>query len=434
MANGAKNFLFVSKIALAGDLAWQVRKEGHKVKFSASDKDSKDIYDGFVDKADDWKEHVDWADVIVFDDVEGFGAEAEKLRKHGKLVVGGTAYTDRLEDDKGFGQEEMKAAGITTIPNWMFTDFDEAAKFIKKNPDRYVLKPSGSAQTEKELLFIGQEEDGKDVVQVLEHYRKTWAKFIKEFQLQKFVSGVEVAVGAFFNGKEFIYPINVNFEHKRLFPGEVGPQTGEMGTVLYWSPPNKIFMETLERMAPKLRQAGYVGYADINCIVNAKGVYPLEFTMRFGYPHLSIAMEGILSPWGEFLRGIAAGEKPELKAKRGFQVGVVVAVPPFPYNDKQAFKRFSEGAVVLFKKEAKEGFPEGVHIGDVKLAEGDWVLTGTMGYALVVTGSGSTVEDARKMAYNRVRNIMIPNMFYREDIGERLREDLDRLMTWGYIY
>src|SRR3989344_2049537 len=142
----SKKFLFVSHIALAGDLAWTLKNEGHRVRFWIEDRDSKDIYDGFVEKVDDWKEHADWADVIVFDDIEGFGKEASRLRKQGKLVVGGTEYTDKLEDDKGFGQEEIKTVGISVLPQWMFTGFDDAIEFIKKNPDRYVMKPSGKAQ------------------------------------------------------------------------------------------------------------------------------------------------------------------------------------------------------------------------------------------------------------------------------------------------
>lgn len=425
-----KKFLFVSYIALIGDLAWQLKNEGHHVKYYIQDKYCKDICDGFVEKVDNWKDHVDWADVIVFDDVNGFGEEADKLRKKGKLVVGGTPYTDKLEDDREFGQEEMQKSGIPVLPHWMFDNFDDAIKFIQKNPDRYVLKPSGKAQDEKTLLFVGQEEDGKDLIQILEHYKKTWAKVIKVFQLQKYVAGVEVAVGAFFNGDEFSYPINVNFEHKKMFPGDLGPPTGEMGTAMYWSPPNTIFRETLEKMAPKLKEAGYIGYIDINCISNAKGIYPLEFTCRFGYPHISIAMEGVLSPWGEFLHQLASKQKPELRTKKGFQVGIVVGVPPFPYDDPESFKQYSEGAVILFKKESKEG----IHLGDVKMIEDDWVLAGTIGYAVVVTGSGSTMEDARRMAYNRVKNIMIPNMFYRTDIGYSWSEDSDRLQTWGYLY
>ena len=141
-----------------------------------------------------------------------------------------------------------------------------------------MIKPSGKAQNEKELLFVGQEEDGKDVEQVLEHYKKKWASKIKVFLLQKYAQGVEVAVGAFFNGNDFIEPININFEHKRLFPNDIGPSTGEMGTVMFWSKPNSIFEMTLLKMKEQLRASKYVGYIDINCIANSKGMFPLEFT------------------------------------------------------------------------------------------------------------------------------------------------------------
>ena len=423
-----KKFLFVSQEALIGDLAWVVKQEGHDVKYFIGDKPSRDICEGFIDKCDEWQAHKEWADVIVFDDCI-FGEAADKLRKEGKAVVGGSVYTDKLEEDREFGQAELKKVGVNVLPHWDFTDFDEAIKFVTNNPGRYVLKPT-SKDGEKELLFVGQEEDGKDVVQLLEHYKRAWAKKIKFFQLQKYASGVEVAVGAFFNGQDFVTPINVNFEHKRMFPGEIGPSTGEMGTAMYWSPPNTIFRETLEKMRPFLAQSGYVGYIDINCIVNGRGIHPLEFTSRFGYPTISIQMEGVISPWGEFLHAIATKKPYEFKTKRGFQVGVVVAVPPFPFYDIEAFKKYSEEATILFKKPIADG----LHLGDVKLVEGDWRLAGYSGYALVVTGSGSTMEDARKQVYQRVLNIMIPNMFYRTDIGLRWFTDSDKLHTWGYLY
>src|SRR3989338_10141954 len=102
-----KKFLFVSIEGLIGDIAWQVVKEGHRVKYFIDDKDYKDTADGFVPKVEEWEEAVEWADVIVFDDVLGQGKKAKKLRGQGKLVVGGTPYTDQLEDDRSFGQEEM---------------------------------------------------------------------------------------------------------------------------------------------------------------------------------------------------------------------------------------------------------------------------------------------------------------------------------------
>ena len=426
MTNAPRKFLFVSPQALIHDLAIQVRDEGHAVRYAILAKSEKEVADGFLEKVDDWESHVDWADVVVFDDNE-FGAVAEKLRAAGKAVVGGTKYSDKLEDDRDFGQSEMRAAGLTTLPCWDFDSFDSATAFIRENPDRYVVKPNGKAQNDKVLSFVGQEEDGRDLLMILERYRKGWGSKIKSFQLQKFVSGVEVAVGAFFNGKDFVLPSFVNFEHKRMFNDDIGPSTGEMGTSGFWSPSTTLFRETLGRMKDRLQ--GYVGYVDINCIVNGRGIHPLEFTTRFGYPTVNLQIEGVLSKWGEFLWALAKGEPFELRTKRGFQICVVVAVPPFPFVDPDAFRKYSEDAVVLFKKEIKEG----LHPCDIRLVDGDWRLAGSSGYALVVTGSGPTMQDARKEAYNRVKSILIPNMFYRTDIGERWSRDGDLLQTWGYL-
>jgi phosphoribosylamine--glycine ligase len=425
-----KKFLFVSVEANIGDMAWQVEKEGNDVKYFIKNSEQRDVCDGFVDKTDDWESLVSWADVIIFDDV-GFGSLAEKLRKDGNLVIGGSTYTDKLELDREFGQEELVSAGVNILPHWDFTDFDEAVEFVKKMPGRYVLKPAGKTGNEKELLFVGQEEDGRDVQRILEHYKKNWSKKVKAFQIQKYASGVEVAVGAFFNGSDFVYPINVNFEHKRLFPGDIGFNTGEMGTLMFWSNNNTIFSQTLEKMKEKLAASGYVGYIDINCIANSKGIWPLEFTTRFGYPTISIQMEGITTPIGELLYNLATKQKFEIKTKKGFQIGVVIAVPPFPFNDPNAFRRYSEDAVVILKKPENM---DGIHLGDVKFSDGDWRLAGNSGYALIITANGATVENARALAYKRVSNILLPNMFWRTDIGLKWYTDSDKLQTWGYLY
>lgn len=424
-----KNFLFVSIDALISDIAWQCMKEGHDAKYFIEEESEKEVGDGFVPKTDNWKKEVDWADVIVFDDVLGQGKEAQKVREKGHNVVGGTPYTDRLEDDRSFGQEQLKEANVPILPYETFTSFDDAINYVQEHPMRYVIKPSGEAQNIKRLLFVGQDEDGKDVLQVLEAYRKAWVKKIKVFQLQRFVSGVEVAVGAFFNGKEFIYPINVNFEHKKLFPGNIGPSTGEMGTSMFWSPPNKLFYSTLAKLKPKLQEEGYVGYIDLNCIVNASGIYPLEFTSRFGYPTISIQQEGMLTPISQFLYELSRGESPVLRTKSGFQVGVRIVVPPFPYKDTRTFKSHSKDAVIYFKKPHKEG----IHIEDVKQVNQEWLVAGHAGVALIVVGTGQTMKQAQKQAYRRIDNIMVPNMYYRTDIGDRWYEDSDKLHNWGYL-
>ncbi|MBU1076613.1 MAG: phosphoribosylamine--glycine ligase [Spirochaetes bacterium] len=422
------HILFVSMDGLITDIAWCTVKEGHDVKYYIKDPEEKEVGDGFVPKTDDWEKEVDWADLIVFDNILGFGTKAKALREKGKFVIGGTPYTDRLEDDRAFGQEELKSAGIHIIPYQNFTSFDDAIQFVKDNPGKYVLKPSGRAQSIKGLLFVGEEDDGKDLLQVLEDYKKAWANKISSFQLQKRVTGVEVAVGAFFNGNSFIYPININFEHKKLFPGELGPSTNEMGTTMFWSRPNKIFDATLKKFESKLAEEKYVGYIDINCIVNSNGIYPLEWTARFGYPTILIQQEGITTPISEFFYQIAQGQTPSFKVKNGFQIGVKIVVPPFPFKDKQTFEVKSKDSIILFKKPV-----EGVHIEDVKLVNDEWVITGTSGGVLLVTASGQTMKQAISSVYNKIKNILIPNMYFRRDIGERWFEDSDRLHTWGYI-
>jgi phosphoribosylamine--glycine ligase len=426
-----KKFLFVSLESLSGDLAWTLKKEGHEVKSYIKSPMDAGVYDGFIERVDDWKSFVDWADVVVFDDVE-FGPHAEKLRKAGKLVIGGSIYTDRLEIDREFGQSELKSHGINTLPSWQFSDYDKAIQFIKDNPGRYVFKPGGNTpSTGKGMLFLGQEEDGRDVLEILEQNKPVWQKGTPVFLLQKYIAGVEVAVGAFFNGHDFIYPINVNFEHKRVFPGDIGPFAGEMGTLMYWSEPNNLFKATLAKMLPSVRESGYVGYIDINCIVNYRGIYPLEFTSRFGYPTTPIQLEGINMPTGEWLYKMAAGEDFTLKTKRGFQIGIRILVPSYFAENRSAYivEQYRDLAV-SFKNPAVN---EGLHIEDVRNDNGIWRIAGSTGVVMVVTASGTTVEDARRLVYNRVQNIMIPNMIYRTDIGSKWVIDSDRLHTWGYL-
>ena len=164
-------------------------------------KSERDVGDGFVDKVDHWEESKDWADVIIFDDCE-FGRARRQAARRGQGVVGGTPYTDRLEDGPGVRPGGDEGGGrADPAPSWEFDSFDAAIAFIKANPGRYVVKPSGKAQNEKVLSFVGQEEDGLDVLTMLEHYKKGWSSRSRASSSRSTPRGVEVAVGAFFNGR-----------------------------------------------------------------------------------------------------------------------------------------------------------------------------------------------------------------------------------------
>ena len=136
-------------------------------------------------------------------------------------------------------------------------------------------------------------------------------------------------------------------------------------------------------------------------------------------------------PTNEWFSMLAGGESFEIKVKRGFQVGVEIYVPTYftKSKDKEAVEIYRD-LPIFFKKPNNI---EGIHIQDVKLEDSVWRIAGESGSLLAVTGSGSTVVEARHQAYSRIKNIMIQNMFYRTDIGTRWNIDGDKLQTWGYL-
>ncbi|MEB8330735.1 phosphoribosylamine--glycine ligase [Flavobacteriaceae bacterium KMM 6897] len=423
-----RKFLFISRWGESLDIAYTISLEGHTVKMFIEDKPSREIGYGFVQKVKDWQKHIDWADIFIFD-YTGYGKVCSELRSAGKLVIGGTEYTDKLELDRNFGQDELKRHKIKVLPFKEFFSFQDAIDYVKSHPNAYVIKPMGETSEYKQLLFVGSDDEGLDVIRVLKAYEKSWGDDFGNFQLQKKVKGVEVSASAFFNGKEFLEPINITFEHKKLFPKELGVSTGEMGSSMFWTKDSPIFEATLRKFEATLAKHKVVGHIDINCIVNGNGIYPLEFTSRFGYPQIFIQRAGITEPLGQMFYKIASGQKFKIQVKKGFQVGAFLVVPPFPYEDKKTFELFSKDSVIVFKKDNKEG----IHLMHLKNINEEWLITGNTGIALLVTGTAITMRDAQKMMQNRISNIIINNVYYRTDIGDRWLEDSDKLWSWGLL-
>ncbi|MWG33663.1 phosphoribosylamine--glycine ligase [Halomarina oriensis] len=472
------NVLFASRDGLVGDIAWRVQREGHEVRYCVESESEGRIADGFVEKVTDWRDHESWADLVVFDDVWGYGAEAERLRAEGVPVVGGTALTDRLEDDRGFAQEVLADAGADVLPHREFTAFEAAREWVRENPAPYVIKPSGEVQNVKRLVYVGTDGNGGDVLDVLDAYEEAWGHRMKGFQLQRRAKGVEVAVSAFFDGESFVEPVCVNFEHKKLFPGNVGPSTGEMGTSAFWTERVELFDRTLGRCEDLLAEEGYVGSLDLNCIATPDGVHPLEFTPRFGYPTVFVQAESMETPLGAFFYGLATGDAPDLQVQSGYQVGVRVCVPPFPFDDDTTFRETSYNAAITWARRedgatdggtgasesdesdptSVDARPDGLHIEDVKRVRpdgtptdpgerGQWRVEGSSGVVLTVAGCGETMRAAQRQAYERVSRIVLPSAYFRDDIADRWFEgggtpralnteragDGDRLAAWGYL-
>lgn len=428
-------FLGVSETCDLGALYLGLQREGHDIRVAVSEPLARGTLAGLAPRTADWRAELDWIraagdeGVILFEAVsEGFGALQDELRADGFRVVGGSAHGDRLENDRAYAQEVLSELGFPAGHVWEFDRADDAMDFIAANPARYVLKFSGPDFASSDN-YVGKLPDGRDVAAVLR--ARSAQGGTGRFILMAHIDGVEMATGAYFNGERFMAPACLDWEHKRFFAGDLGELTGEMGTVVTFDRSQSFFRRVLEPMAPLLRAAGHVGWVNINTIVNEDGIWPLEFSCRFGYPGFAILSPLQATPWAELLQAIATGAVDDLRTRPGFGVGVVVTTPPLPYTRKE-IPDAPVGLPVLIEDGAD---PDHFHFGEVGLdASGQLVTSGLYGWTLVVTGTGPTVAAAKETAYANVGRALVPNGRWRLDIGDRLiAGDLARVERLGLL-
>jgi phosphoribosylamine---glycine ligase len=284
-------FLGVTETCDLGSLYLRLVAEGHEVKVFIEEDEAQGTMAGLVPRIADWRAELDWVGtdgIIVFEAVsEGFGALQDELRSQGYRVIGGSAYGDRLENDRAFAQTLLAGLGLRTAAVREFGDAESGDAFLAANPGRYVLKFSGPDFASSDN-YVGRRPDGADVRAVLAVRFRARGGEPADYILMDHVEGVEMGVGAYFDGEKFLEPACLDWEHKRFFAGDMGELTGEMGTVATYQGSAKFFGLTLGRMTPLLREHGHVGYVNLNTIVNDDGIWPLEFTCRFGYPGYAV--------------------------------------------------------------------------------------------------------------------------------------------------
>jgi phosphoribosylamine--glycine ligase len=430
-------FLGVGETNDLGDMYLRLMDRGHEVKVHMSDPESVGVMEGMLEFTPDWRRELEWIreagnDGIILFETASEGIVQDELRSDGYNVIGGSALGDRLEGDRAYGQKTLEDSGIQIAATHVFEDFDDAMSFIRTARGRYVLKLNGSAWSSTRT-YTGEMDSGEDMLAVLRSTQNHWpAEEPVSFVLMEHLKGVEVGVGAFFNGRSFLRPANLDWEHKRFFPGDVGELTGEMGTVVTYRGAEKIFDATLGRMESLLRSSGYCGYINLNTIVNDAGIWPLEFTCRFGYPGFPILDSLHLDRWDELFARIVSQEDTHVRTSDGFSVGVVITVPPFPYST--GYNELGKGMPISFREEMSDRDRDAIHYGEVSKCDGRMVTAGLIGYIAVVTGVGDTIDAARESAYGVVRKIVVPNARYRDDIGEKLiREDFHTLKRLGWL-
>ena len=407
-------FLGIGDSCDLGALYLRLLAEGHEVRVHVANPLCHGTLAGMVDRVDDWKRELGWVrdGIILFENVaEKRGGLQDQLRREGFHVVGGSAYGDRLENDRGYAQQVLRDIGLSICPIRTFHRRSDAIGHIRRNPARHVIKFNAAYET-----FVGQLPDGEDAIAFLEGLPSQGET--ESLVVTDYVEGVEMGIGAYFDGEKFLIPSCLDWEHKRFFPGDLGELTGEMGTIVTYDRSAKFHALTLGRMEGLLRDNGYCGYINLNTIVNESGIWPLEFTCRFGYPGYAILDSLQQTPWSEIFRKLVTRSGTSFDTVGGFAAGMVLTTPPFPYARPDV--KVPVGMPVILDPTLTDAERRNVHFGEVGLRNGRLVTSGAYGWSLVVVGVAQSIAAAQLKANELAGRITIPNMRYRRDIGARL--------------
>lgn len=345
--------------------------------------------------------------VVVGPEAPLVAGVADALRGAGFDVFGPDAAGARIEGSKAFAKEIMQAAGVPTARFELFDDVEAAARrALAWGP--VVVKADGLAAG-KGVVVARTGEEAAEACRALGALPAG-----KTILLEEVLTGPELSVMALCDGERFAL-LAPSQDHKRVFDGDQGPNTGGMGA---YAPANFLSSEALDEvgravMAPtlaELRRRGisFRGALYAGLMLTPAGPRVLEFNARLGDPETQVLMMQLDEDLVSLLRACARGEltASRLAQRPGFSVGIVLAAGGYPDAPKTG-DAISLPAVVTPPAQL-------FHAG-TKLAAGQLVTSG--GRVLTACAHADTLAEARQRATALAESITWPGRHYRRDIA-----------------
>ena len=405
-------------------LAWRLARDGHAVLAAPGNPGIAEVatchdvkvgdLDGLVALAG--RERVDL--VVVGPEAPLVAGLADRLRARGVPTFGPGADGARLEGSKVFSKELFARHGIPTAPFATCATVAEADAAIGRLGGAVVVKADGLAAG-KGVYVCDDADEARAAARALLEERRLGDAGARIVVEQK-IAGREVSILAITDGTrlEVLAPAE---DHKTIFDGDRGPNTGGMGTVSpAWVPDaivTRIVREVLEPTVRGLAAEGidYRGVLYAGLMIGADGTpWTLEYNCRFGDPETQPVLARVTGDLGAVLAGAAAGAMPAgaLGWDRRAAVCVVLAAASYPDTPRTGDE--------IRGLDALRGADDVVvfHAGTAR--RGDAIVTAG-GRVLGVTALGDDVEAARRRAYEAVSAIQFEGMQYRRDIGARGR-------------
>ena len=339
---------------------------------------------------------------------------ADTLNKAGIPVFGPSKAAAQLEGSKVFAKDVMKKYNIPTAAYGVFHKVDEAKEFIAQTGAPIVVKADGLAAGKGVVVAMTIEEANAAVEDMLSGNR--FGDAGSTVVIEEFMEGEEASLLAFVDGKTVV-PMIASQDHKRIFDGDKGPNTGGMGTyapapVLTDALRDEAMKTILEPMVEAMQKEGmpYVGCLYAGLMITPQGPKVVEFNARFGDPETQVVLPLLDSDLGQIMMACATGTLTAdmVKWKDSSAACVILASKGYPETS-------SKGDVI--HGDIKQHDTTIVFHSGTKLIGDEYVTNG--GRVLAVVGLGKDLRTALDRAYGRIEHIDFEGMQYRTDIGAK---------------
>jgi phosphoribosylamine--glycine ligase len=339
---------------------------------------------------------------------------ADAFAERGLSLFGPTRSGALLEGSKEFAKEIMREQGIPTASYETFTDSSSALDYLKGASPPYVIKADGLAAGKGVTVAGSLEEAGEALQDLFE--RRVFGASGDRVIVEEYLSGEEATVLALCDG-ERVLPLLSSQDHKPVFDGDRGPNTGGMGAI---APAPVVTAEVMGRVTDRVllplvaglrsRNIAYRGVVYAGLMISGGEPSVVEFNCRFGDPEAEALLPLLESDLTDAVEGCVRGDLRGcvLSWREGYACDVVLASGGYPGS-------YEKGRAI-------DGLDEAGRLPDVHVyhagtkRDGDRTVTAG-GRVLNVVGLGRRLRDAVERSYDAVEKIRFEGAHCRRDIG-----------------
>ena len=353
--------------------------------------------------------------IIVGPEAPLVNGVVDACREAGVKVWGPTKFAAQLEGSKAFAKHFLKRHNIPTAFYDVFTEVDAAKAFVEKNGAPIVIKADGLAAGKGVIVAMTNQEafDAIDDMLAGNKFGDAGSRVV----IEEFLAGEEASFICMIDGDN-ILPMATSQDHKRIFEGDQGPNTGGMGAYspapvvtsdVFEKAMNEVMHPTVEGM--KKDGHVYTGFLYAGLMIDEQGQPKvIEFNCRFGDPETQPIMMRLKSSLVDLVQAGLDGNLPaEAEWDDRKTVGIVLASRGYPET--------SSNGDVISGLDTQMTDAKVFHAGTKANENGEIVTAG--GRVLCVTALGNTIGEAQAKALELCEKVTFDGVQYRKDIGYR---------------